>query len=415
MFAAFSSFLPRRLVAAAAVLLVPALCAAAAPKVYVGNFADNTVSVIDSAGGAVVATIPVAAGPHGMAMSADGRALYVTGDGSSALDVIDTASDRVVSTIEVGRTPNGVALTPDGRSLLVAVYGEDRIAFVDTATRAITASVSVPKPHTIAIHPDGALAIVTSQEPGRFALVVLDLARPAVVRSLPLEKTPRDGEFSADGRTFYFTQAGVSAVQVLDTASNTVVGRIPTGVSPHFVKQFKGAAEGLAVVQGPGELLTFDPATGAPQRHIAVGRQPHWLDLSSDGRTAYVTDEGSDDVRLIDIASGKMIAVAVGKSPRKVVVQPVALQEPAAGATVSIAGFAFGPQATTVHAGESVTWSNDDGSPHTVTFKDGSPGSKGISPGQAFTRVFDRAGSYEYFCSYHPYMTGRVTVIAKAQ
>jgi YVTN family beta-propeller protein len=176
------------------------------------------------------------------------------------------------------------------------------------------------------------------------------------------------------------------------------------------VNQFKGSMEGMVVVQGPGELLLFDPATNKPGRHLAVGKQPHWLAVSGDGKTAYVTDEGSNDVALIDLSSGKMIMVPVGRSPRKVVVQPVAQQVPAAGVKVSISNFAFGPQATTVRAGESVTWSNDDGSPHTVTFKDGSAGSTGISPGQSFTRVFDRAGSYDYYCSFHPYMTARVTV-----
>src|SRR5579862_3300184 len=109
--------------------LVLAGAASAAPKAYVGNFADNTVSAIDTASGKVVATIPVATGPHGMALSADGKTLYVSGDGSSSLSVIDTASDKVKSTVEVGKAPNGVTLTRDGKTLLVTVYAEDKIDF----------------------------------------------------------------------------------------------------------------------------------------------------------------------------------------------------------------------------------------------------------------------------------------------
>ena len=86
---------------------------------------------------------------------------------------------------------------------------------------------------------------------------------------------------------------------------------------------------------------------------------------------------------------------------------------PAAGARVSIAGFAFGPQAITIKAGERVTWSNDDGSPHTVSFKDGSAGAKSLSPADRFSRVFDKPGTYEYFCAFHPFMTGRIIVSAK--
>ena len=148
-------------------------------------------------------------------------------------------------------------------------------------------------------------------------------------------------------------------------------------------------------------------------RSIAVGKQPHWLTLSGDGKTAYVTNEGSNDLSVVDIATGKATAVEVGKAPRKVVVQQASAATAAAGPKVSIAGFAFGPQAITVKAGDSVTWSNDDGAPHTVTFKDGSAGAKSLSPGQTFARTFEKPGTYEYFCSFHPYMTASVTVQGK--
>src|SRR5690242_6909903 len=75
---------------------------AAGPKAYVGNFKDNSVSVVDTAAGSVVATVPVSAGPHGMAITSNGATVYVSGDGASSVDVIDTASDKVVKTIDVG-------------------------------------------------------------------------------------------------------------------------------------------------------------------------------------------------------------------------------------------------------------------------------------------------------------------------
>src|SRR5690348_6250664 len=69
-----------QLLLAGTVLALTSGLASAGPKAYVGNFVDNTVSVIDTADGKVVATVPVAAGPHGMAISADGRTVYVSGD-----------------------------------------------------------------------------------------------------------------------------------------------------------------------------------------------------------------------------------------------------------------------------------------------------------------------------------------------
>jgi YVTN family beta-propeller protein len=296
----------------------------AAAKAYIANFKDNTVSVIDTAAGKVVATVPVAAGPHGMAITQDGRTVYVSGDGSSSLDVIDTTTDKVVKTINVGKAPNGVALTPDNRLLLVTVYGEDRIAFVDTSTQSVIGTLAVPKPHTVTISPNGKLAYVTGQEPGHFGLALIDLATRSVVRTLALDKTPRDGEFGYDGKVFYFTQAGLNSVQVLDPASDRIVAQIPTGVSPHFVSYPRGSAFGIVVVQGPGELLLFDPATNKTVRSVAVGKQPHWATASGDGKTAYVTNEGSNDVTVVDLATSQTSTIAVGNAPRKVVVQQTA-------------------------------------------------------------------------------------------
>ena len=391
-------------------LIVSAGAGAAGPKAYVGNFRDNTVSVVDIAAGTVVATIPVSAGPHGMAVAPDARTVYITGDGSSNLDVIDTAANRVRRTIEIGKAPHGLAMMPDGKTLLAAIYGEDKIAFIDVATLTPVGGVSVAKPHTIAIRPDGAVAYVASQEPGKFALVVVDLATRKVTRSVALDKPPRDLEFGFDGKALYFTQAGVNSVQVLDPATDRIVAQIPTGASPHIAGVYRGAPAGTAVVQGPGELLLFDPATNLPLRSIAVGKQPHWIATASSGKTAVVTNEGSNDMTIVDLATGSTRAVAVGKAPRKVVVQPDAAATSANPGQITIANFAFSPAEIMVMRGTQVTWTNNDAAPHGLTHKDGAPGKGVLLPGEAASRVYDTPGTFDYVCSVHPYMTGRVVV-----
>jgi len=387
--------------------------AAAAPKAYIGNFKDSTVSVIDTGTGAVVATIPVAAGPHGMGVTPDGRTVYVSGEGSSEVSVIDTTGDRVSGTISVGKMPHGMAMAEDGRLLLVCVYGEDKVVFIDTATQQVVGSAPVPKPHTVSIRPDGKLAYVSSQEPGKFALFVVDLPTKTIARTLPLEKTPRDLEFGYDGKALYFTMAGINAVQVLDPASDKIVAQIPTGASPHIANLFRGAPAGTVVVQGPGELTLFNPVTNAVIRSIAVGKQPHWVAASGDGKSAYVTNEGSNDVTVVDLATGQTKAIAVGNAPRKVVVQRAAANTAAAGARISIANFAFAPPQITVVAGQEVTWANDDGAPHGLMYMDGAPGTDLLLPGKSFSRTFDKAGTYDYTCSVHPYMMGKVLVTAR--
>lgn len=401
---------PHSLLAAccAALLLMAAPALAAGPKAWVGNFKDDSVSVIDTSAGRVVATVPVAKGPDGIAVSRDDRQVFVSGSGASTLSVIDAASDRVVDTIEVGKGPQGLALTPDGRWLLVAVNGDDRVAIVDVASHAVAATVPVAKPHTITVRPDGLLAYVSSQAPGSFALAVIDLPARKLAASVPLEKTPRDLEFRPDGRTLDVTLAGVSAVQVFDTGTNQRVAEIPTGVSPHVAHQFPGMASGVVVVQGSGELMLFDPATQARSGGIAVGRQPHWVDALPGGGRLLVTNEGSDDVSLVDLAGGTAQSIAVGHAPRKVAVQHGGAA--ASSSKVSIENFAFVPAQLVIHAGDTVIWTNNDGAPHGIAFGDGAAGQDLLLPGQSFSHVFAKAGVYDYACSVHPYMTARVTV-----
>ena len=80
------------------------------------------------------------------------------------------------------------------------------------------------------------------------------------------------------------------------------------------------------------------------------------------------------------------------------------------GARVSIVNFEFTPGEVTIAPGDTVTWTNDDGAPHGLEYRDGAPGTNPLLPGASFSRRFDKPGIYEYNCSIHPYMTGRVVV-----
>ena len=80
---------------------------------------------------AVLSTIPVPPGPHGVVITPDGRCVYVSSDGASTVSVIDTNTDRVSNSIEVGQTPHGLAITPDGSTVLVAGFGTSQVEAID--------------------------------------------------------------------------------------------------------------------------------------------------------------------------------------------------------------------------------------------------------------------------------------------
>lgn len=78
--------------------------------------------------------------------------------------------------------------------------------------------------------------------------------------------------------------------------------------------------------------------------------------------------------------------------------------------TVSIKNFAFNPPNTTVTPGTTVTWVNNDQTPHTATANNGAFDSGTLQPGQSYSFTFDKPGTYAYHCNIHPDMTATVTV-----
>jgi plastocyanin len=79
-------------------------------------------------------------------------------------------------------------------------------------------------------------------------------------------------------------------------------------------------------------------------------------------------------------------------------------------ADVKIDNFSFGPQTLTVSVGTTVVWTNRDDIPHTVVSTDGVFKSKVRDTDEKFSYTFTKAGTYPYFCSVHPKMTGKVVV-----
>jgi plastocyanin len=80
------------------------------------------------------------------------------------------------------------------------------------------------------------------------------------------------------------------------------------------------------------------------------------------------------------------------------------------GTSVTIDNFTFGPQSVTVPVGATVTWNNHDDIPHTAVSTDGVFKSKVMDTDEKFSYTFTKAGTYSYYCTIHPKMTGQVLV-----
>ena len=139
-------------------------------------------------------------------------------------------------------------------------------------------------------------------------------------------------------------------------------------------------------------------------------------------------------VLLIVLLAGSLSAVACGSSKKSATPTPGMTMAPAATATkapqanaatttaptstpgaaagtsATIKDFEFAPATITIKVGDTITWTNNGPSVHTVTADEGSFDSGNMSQGKTFSHTFQTAGTFPYHCTPHPFMKATVIV-----
>ncbi|MBK8465529.1 MAG: VCBS repeat-containing protein [Chloracidobacterium sp.] len=110
-----------------------------------------------------------------------------------------------------------------------------------------------------------------------------------------------------------------------------------------------------------------------------------------------------------DVFCGNPISIPVDPTENQPLVTPDA--RTLAAVNVNIVKFSYDPQNPTIYVGDTVTWTNIDGSGHTTTSNGSIWNSGTLSNGQAFSFTFTSAGTFPYRCSIHAGMTGSITVL----
>lgn len=118
-------------------------------------------------------------------------------------------------------------------------------------------------------------------------------------------------------------------------------------------------------------------------------------------------EPGAPALRILGLA----VAVAlIAAAPQTGRAAPPADPGPGHSHTVTIEGLRFDPQTLTVRRGDRITWVNKDPIPHTVTAKNGKFDSHQIAPDGSWTYVARKAGEYDYVCTLHVTMKGKLEV-----
>ena len=230
--------------------------------------------------------------PAGLALSRDGRQLYVAENLADMLAVVDVASKRVVQRLKTDHYPYNVAVAADGR-IYVSAWGGNTVS-VFTAqggTLEDAGKIMVGRhPSALVLNADGSRLFIASASSDR--VIVVDTTKRRVVKELlnsppagPREgSTPDALALSADGSRLFVAEADNNAVAVFDLSSATAgrqtkragdrfVGRIPVGWYPTALA---ASANSLWVLNGKGRGTHANPG------------EPHPGGRSDDRQTSYV-------------------------------------------------------------------------------------------------------------------------------
>ena len=314
-------------------------------RVLVTNERSGTLSVIDGPSRKVTATVALGKRPRGLKLSPDGKLLYVALSGSpiagpgvdesrlppadkgaDGIGVVDLASLKLLRVLRGISDPEQLAVSADGRKLYVASEDTGRAIVIDSSTGKQLASLAVGgEPEGVSLSPDGRWVYVSSEEDHQVA--VIDTRTDKVVAKLVVGARPRFTEFSDDGAMAFVSGENDGTITVADARTHKALRTIklegpltrPVGMTVSHDGKV------LYAVTGRGkQLLAIDIATGKVRSAVEVGPRPWGVAVSPDGSTLFTANGSSNDVTVIEAASLKVVSrVPVGDSPWGLIIQPL--------------------------------------------------------------------------------------------
>ena len=294
--------------------------AQAQPFVYVTNAASNSVSQYDATGGALTPlappTVPTGNQPIGVAVSPDGKSVYVVNQSDDTVSQYDIGvagalTLKTPATVSTGSGPVFVAITPDGKSVYVTNRGGTVSQYdvgsggaLTPKTPTMVSTGGSGLAPTVAVSPDGKSAYVSNG--GASTVSQYDIGLSGVLTP----KTPATVAAGPPGQGF-----GASGVAVTpDGKSVYVANALNGGPGPGLVFQFD---------VGTGGALTPKPSPDAPASAGPLG-----VAVSPNGKSVYVANAFSTGVSQYDVGMGGALTpktpafVGTGVGPMELAINP---------------------------------------------------------------------------------------------
>jgi DNA-binding beta-propeller fold protein YncE len=269
----------------------------------VTHFGADSLSLIDTANGAVAQTIIDIDEPFAVAISDKSAGRAYVSSASAAYDSVlafDTDANRVVATYPLAFSVTDLTVSPDGRHVYAgrtAVDGAD-VAILDTATgHDHTISVATTAGTTTArvrVSPDGRRLYVAANSASAAELVVIDTGQNRVVSTVEIGSPIRDIALSPDGATAYVGSCGPdfgTVLDVVDTRASAVTNTYKIGDAAGVLAQLTMSRNGQrAYLVGDQSVTVLSTSTRDVIGSIEIGGQPSCVIESPDGKRLYIAD-----------------------------------------------------------------------------------------------------------------------------
>ena len=252
----------------AAVTALFTATAVAAATAYVPNEGSASISVIDTLTDKVTATLRLGKKPRGIAIAKDGSRMYLSDQTGKVIIVVHLPDGKTIATVALGESPEAIYLSPDGKWLSAAVEEDDEVALIDTATLKVTRKIKTKgeNPEHAVFSPDGRWLYVSAEDGD--TIDVISLAQNAVVKSVKVGARPRGIGFSPMASASLCRRGERGSVQRHRHCNARSGGAIQGRQSHQRNQRASGRPACLRELRGKGSVQVIDTATNTIVREI---------------------------------------------------------------------------------------------------------------------------------------------------